>query len=131
MILQYMLKWDIDPLMFHQPNTGTYDTVHSTLGDLIDATLAKYNGMYSLPVVNLSEHEIGQRMAARMAQNNSGVRAQLVPCTSLTISASQPATITLTGVAFGANTKTYSGQSISYVQLGAGQSVTLPAPACN
>src|SRR5206468_10038017 len=33
--LQYLLKWDIDPIMFHQPNLGAYEGDRSLLGNLI------------------------------------------------------------------------------------------------
>src|SRR5206468_2897952 len=38
-LLSYLLKGDIDPLMFHQPNLRAYDGTHTLLGDLLDATL--------------------------------------------------------------------------------------------
>src|SRR5262249_40835843 len=38
MMLTYLLKGDIDPLMFHQPNMRAYDGTHTLLGDLLDAT---------------------------------------------------------------------------------------------
>jgi hypothetical protein len=136
-LLQYLLKWDIDPLMFHQTNTVAYDGVHSLMSDLIGATLAKYNSMVNLPIVNLSQHDLGLQMAQRMAYNNSGVKASMT-CTggattgSMTITTVQPATIPVTGVAYGTNSQneTYGGQAISYIQLAANQSVTLPV-RCN
>jgi hypothetical protein len=116
--------------MFHQPNTGAYDGVHSLMGDLINATLAKYSNMYTLPIVGLAEHNIGLGMAQRMAYNASGVRATLTPCQSITLSASGPARIPITGLNFGADKEVYGGQNISYITLAANQSVTLPAPTC-
>ncbi len=126
--LRYLLKWDLDPLMFHQPNGGAYDGVHSLLSDLIDATLAKYNAMYNLPIRNQMQHEAGARMANRMAYNASGVRATLVVGTGVTLTTTKAATIPVTGIAYGANTETYGGQTISYVTLAAGQTVTLRSP---
>jgi hypothetical protein len=128
--LTYLLKWDIDPLMFHQPNLRAYDGTHSLLSDLTDAVLAKYNRMVDLPIRSISQHEIGIRMAQRMAYNASGVRGSLVPCQSITLTASKPVLVPLTGVSTGANRDTYGGQTISYVQLNANEPVTVPAPAC-
>ncbi|MCB0064120.1 MAG: hypothetical protein KDE19_18480 [Caldilineaceae bacterium] len=128
--LQYLLKWDIDPLMFHQANLGSYDGTHSLLGDLIDATLAKYGQYTTLPIVGISQHDIGIKMAARMAYNASGVRASMIPCQSITITTNKPAVIPMTGLSHGANIEVYGGQSISYVQMGTNQSLTIPAPAC-
>ncbi|MEZ4728934.1 MAG: hypothetical protein R3E79_17515 [Caldilineaceae bacterium] len=131
MWLQYLLKWDIDPLMFHQANLGTHSAGNSLLGDLINATLAKYSAVYNLPILSLPQHEIGVKMAQRMAYNASGVQAFMIPCQSITLTASQPALIPMTGIAYGANTEVYGGQNISYIQMSAGQSLTIPAPACS
>jgi hypothetical protein len=142
-MLQYLLKWDIDPLMFHQANTrnlGTATNPRSLQGDLINATLKKYRSMYNLPILNVSQSEIGRRMADRMAYNSSGVKATLNKseageCT-MTVSTSQPATIPITGPVTGTppgtTTEVYGGQTISYVPLAAGGSapLTLPASAC-
>ena len=125
-MLQYLLKWDLDPLMFHQPNVGAYDGVHSLLGDLINATLAKYSAVYNLPIRNLSQHDIGLKMAARMTYNASGVTGRFVPCTSLTITSPKAVVVPITGVANGTNREVYGGQNISYVTLGAGQTKTIP-----
>jgi hypothetical protein len=142
-MLQYLLKWDIDPLMFHQPNTrnlGTAANPRSLQGDLINATLTKYRSMYSLPILNVSQSEIGKRMADRMAYNKSGVTGAISKSTSgqctMTIStvsqAAIPVTGPVTGVPAGTTTESYGGQTISFVPLSAGQTVplTLPASAC-
>jgi hypothetical protein len=128
--LQYLLKWDIDPLMFHQANTGTYDGTRTLLGDLIDRTLAKYTAVYNLPIRGLAQHDIGLRMADRMAYNVSGVTATLTPCTNIRLTAVRPAVIPVTGIVSGKSVETYGGQPISYITLKANQTVTLPAPAC-
>jgi hypothetical protein len=126
--LSYLLKWDLDPLMFHQSNTRAYSGTQSLLGNLIDATLAKYNRHFSnLPVRNLSEHEVGINMGNRMAYNSSGVRASILLC-SISMTATEPAVVPVTGVAYGANREAYGGQNISYIQLNANQTVSLPAP---
>ncbi len=36
LLLSYLLKGDMDPWMFHQPNLRAYDGVHSLLGDLLE-----------------------------------------------------------------------------------------------
>ena len=110
------------------------------MGDLINATLAKYNRLYNLPIINLSQHDLGGRMANRMVYDNSGVKATLNKsaagqCT-MTVSTVQPATIPVTGPVTGTppgtTTEVYGGQTISYVPLAAGGSapLTLPASAC-
>jgi len=129
MWLSYLLKYDLDPLMFHQPNLRAYDGSHTLLGDLINTTLAKYNRVYNLPLRSPSQHQIGILMARRMAYNTSGVRATLIPGQSITLTTSNAAVIPLTGVAYGNNRETYGGQTISYIKLSANQTLSVPAPA--
>jgi hypothetical protein len=129
-MLKYLLRWDIDPLMFHVPNLRAYDGSHSLFSDLVDATFAKYNSMLNLPTRNLSEHNIGVKMSQRMGYNQAGVTASLVPCTSITVTATKAATVPVTGVASGANREVYGGQNISYLTLAAGQSATIPTTVC-
>jgi hypothetical protein len=124
--LQYLLTWDIDPLMFHQPNLGTYDGVHSLLGDLVEATLSKYSAMYTLPIQNLTQREVGERMANRMAYNASGVVATLYPGRSITLKTVNSAVIPVTGVTYGDHHEVYGGQPISYIAMGANQSLSVP-----
>ncbi len=124
--LRYLLNWDIDPLEFHQPNLRAYDGTHSLLGDLVEATLAKYDALYNLPIRNVGMHQIGGLMANRMAYNASGVTGTWVPCSSITLATSNAALVPVTGLAYGGNTEMYGGQPISYIQLGAGGTTTLP-----
>jgi hypothetical protein len=129
-MLKYMLKWDIDPLMFHIPNVSAYDGVHSLLGDLIDRTLTKYRSVIKLPIRNMTEHAVGLTMTDRMNFDRSGVSASLVPCTSVTLTATRAAKIPFTGVRFGTGAEVYGGQNISHVTLAAGQTVTIPTTVC-
>lgn len=137
MLIQYLLKWDIDPWMFHQANVKAFDSVNSILGDLLRGTMYKYTQLYNVPVTFITQHDIGVKMAERMAYNASGVRATLIPCQSITLSAVNAARIPLTGIAVTGNvgapvsTEVYARQNISYITLSPGQTVTLPAPACN
>ena len=129
-LLKYLLKWDIDPLMFHQPNVRAYDGVHSLLGDLVDSAFTKYQAAMQLSVRNQTEHAVGRKMTDRMNYDQSGTTASLVPCTSVTITAARAARVPVTGVAFGTNREVYGGQNISYIALNAGQSVTIPTTVC-
>ncbi len=130
MILSYLLKFDLDPLMFHQANLRAYDGTKSLFGDLLDATFQKYNSLYKLPIRNQSEHQTGIKMANRMAYNASGVKALVEPCQSMTVWTTKSALVPITGVADGPNQEVYGGQSISYFQIGAGWSTVVMLPAC-
>jgi len=123
-LLSYLLRWDLDPWMFHQANLGRYDGQHSLLGDLLDATMSKYLAVYNLPVRALPEHTIGLLMARRMAYNASGVEGVLTPCEGITLSVSRSAAVPVTGVSVRKAEK-YGGQPISTVQVDPGTPVSL------
>ena len=135
MMLSYLLNGDIDPLMFHQANLRAYDGTRTLLTDLIDATLAKYNRHYTLPIQSPTQEQIGQKMAERMQYNGAGVSARVIPPGaagpgdpgSITITAQKAATVPVTGLKTN-GADVYGGQHISYVKLAAGQSVTIPLP---
>jgi hypothetical protein len=38
LMVSYLARFDLDPLMFHQSNMRAYDGVNSLLGDLLHAT---------------------------------------------------------------------------------------------
>ncbi len=138
MMLSYLLKGDIDPLMFHQANLRAYDGgTRTLLTDLIDRTLEKYGRHYKLPIQSPTQERIGQKMAERMDYNAAGVTAKVIPPGaagpgdpgSVTITAQKAATVTVTGLdasgTSGATVESYGGQNTSYVKLAAGQSVTI------
>lgn len=131
MMLSYLLKYDVDSLMFHQPNLRAYNGKNSLLGDLIEATLAKYEQIFTLPIVNPSQIDTGNIMAARMAYNASGAKATLVlgSPNKITLQTVNAATIPVTGISYGNNAESYGGQKVSNIKLSASQSVTISAPA--
>jgi hypothetical protein len=129
--LTYLLKWDIDPLMFHQANVRAFDGNRSLLSDLIDATLTKYFSLVNLPILGMSQHEIGLKMTQRMKYNASGIKGSLIPCKSITLSTTQSAVIPVTGLARGTRQENYGGQVTSYLQVNQGRPITIAAPACN
>ncbi len=125
MLLSYLLKGDLDPLMFHQSNLRAYDGTHSLLGDLLDATLAKYSALLTLPLVSPSMDLLGQQMAQRMAYNAAGVTATIVPGQSITLQAQRATTVPVTGL-IASGSETYGGQSIAHLTLAANTPLTLP-----
>jgi hypothetical protein len=151
-MLIYLLKGDMDPLMFHQPNMRAYDGVHSTLSDLLDATLAKYNRYFTLPIISdggqpISKGEpfcgddpkctqgamdrLGYHMAKRTDYNAAQVTASLVHNTSITITSDKAVTVPITGLPATTTcpacspVEIYGGQNIIYVTLNPGQPLTL------
>ena len=137
-MLRYLLQGHNRPLMFHEPNLRAYSSGHSLLGDLIDATLAKYSNLVTVPLTSPTQDVLGQKQASRMAYDaafKSGlVSASIVPNTSVVLTAASGLQGTVTIPVTGAKATTasapvtkeqYAGQPITYVTLSAGQSVTL------
>jgi hypothetical protein len=129
-LLGYLLRGDMDPLMFHQPNLKADRNGHSLLSDLLDATLTKYNQSETLPILSPALDEVGAKMAAWMAYNSAGVTASIVPNQSITLSATQNATVPVSGLkpinsTPSVTTETYGGQPISHVTLLAGVPITI------
>jgi len=123
-LVQYMLRGEIDPWMFHQTNLRAYDGVHTLLGDLLDRTLDKYGSLFVLPARSLTHAALGEWMANRMRYNAAGIVASIKPDQgTLTITASQSAVVPVTGLCT-ASSETYGGQCVSHVSLSAGQTVT-------
>lgn len=131
-LLSYLFRWDLDPWMFHEPNTGTYDGRRSLLGDLLDVTLEKYAQAYALPVRNLQQGRVGDLMAERMRYDASGASALLTPCTRIELTTANPAVVPVTGTSVTGKLaarppETYGGQTISTVKApGGGVRLVLP-----
>lgn len=121
--LSYLLNGDLNPLMFHQPNTRAYDGVHSLLGDLINRTTMKYRRLVRFPILSPSMAEVGDKMIARQRYNEAGVAARWVG-DSVVVTASKAATVPITGLRV-PHGETYAGQFIAYVALNAGETRTI------
>jgi hypothetical protein len=126
-MVTYLLKGDLNPLMFHQPNLRAYNGRGSLLGDLIDMTVAKYNGLVTFPIVSPTMHAIGDKMIARQTYNEAGVTATLVPGQGLVISATRAAVVPVTGLNI-VGAEDYAGQRIAYVAVAAGTTRTIRIP---
>lgn len=132
-LLGYLLSGDNDPLMFHIANVHAYDGTHSLMTDLLDATLAKYDALVTLPIASPSFRETGVEQQERAAFDASGVTATYTPCVGTTVRVVTAATVPLTGVSLAAGNSRvehYGGKVISHITLGDGESVTIPDPTC-
>lgn len=107
----------------------------SPLSDPLEATIQKYDSHLNLPIPSPSLDRLGQKMAARLQHNSAGVTAGIVPPSAsssrtITITAQKAATVRVTGLTVrggsGNSSDASAGQTISYINLGAGQSVTPP-----
>jgi len=124
-LLQYLLRGEIDPWMFHESNLRAYDGVHTLLGDLLDRTLDKYGKIFVLPVRSLTLASLGEWTQGRMQYNAAGVEASFVPTDgTLTMTASEAAVVPVTGLCSGGS-EVYGGQCISHVAVAPGETVVL------
>jgi FlgD Ig-like domain len=124
-LLQYLLRGEVDPWMFHQANLRAYDGVHSLLGDLLDRTLDKYGRIFVLPVRSLTLAGLGEWTQNRMAYDAAGIRASFAPSQgTMTITATNAAVVPVTGLCADSS-EVFGGQCIGYVRLEAGQTVVL------
>ena len=135
-MLRYMALFDMDPLMFHQSNLYAYDGTHFLLGELLDATIQKYASYMNLPVLSPTMDKLGERMKQRMTYNGAGLEATWTPGVGLTLTAQKSCVVAISGVKYGASGaidtftagtyRNYGNQFTSYVQVNAGQSVSVP-----
>ena len=138
LLLGFLLKGDISPLMFHQPNLRDYNGQGNTLlGDLLDAVANKYERLYNFPALSPTMNNLAVRLQQRMAYNESGVVATRHADNTLTLTVTKAARIPVTGLVSGGvvsftgttapviSAETYAGQRITYLTLAAGQSVTV------
>jgi hypothetical protein len=127
-----MLKGDMDPQMFHQPNLHAYDGTNSLISDVYNQTFTKYKALYKLPVLSLTLDQLGEGMKARNAYNLAGATGTMVgvgtatPSVAITVPpANQGAVIPVTGLASNGS-ELYGGTPVSHIQIDPGQTVTLP-----
>ncbi len=138
LLLGFLLKGDISPLMFHQPNLRDYNGLGNTLlGDLLDKVADKYEQLYNFPALSPTMNNLAVRLQQRMAYNESGVVATRNADNTVTLTVTKAARIPVTGLVNGGvvsftgttapviTAETYAGQRITYLTLAAGQSVTI------
>ncbi|MEW6636106.1 MAG: hypothetical protein AB1425_04740 [Actinomycetota bacterium] len=123
-LLSYLLKGDINPLMFHQANLRAYDGENTLLGDLLDRTFEKYLEVFELPILSPAMDDLGRRIAARMRYNGAGVQATVSRDGRMRLLSKRSARIPVTGLRVESQER-YGGEYVSYVELEAGEPVTL------
>jgi hypothetical protein len=123
-LLQYLLRGESDPWMFHESNLRAYDGVHFLLGDLLDRTLGKYGSLIVTPIRTLNMVSLGEWTNNRMRYNAAGVRCSIAPQQgTITLTASAAAVVPVTGLCTD-SAEDYGGECISHVSLSPGQTAT-------
>ena len=123
-LLNYMLRGEWYPTMYHQSNLIRYDGNHSLYSDLMDAALTKFSKISNLTVSSLPQTTIGQMMEDRMAFNSAGVTAVYVPGSGISLTAKSAAKVPITGIC-AAGCNAYGGQNISMVPVTPSTSASL------
>jgi hypothetical protein len=129
-LVRFMLRGENDSWMFHQANIRDLGGGESLFSKLIGTVLDKYKARATFPVVSPTMDELARIVQARMTFNASGVSATIEPGPKLTISVTNAAKIPVTGLCTPGAEK-YGSQTISYLNLEAGQSITLSLDDCN
>ncbi len=96
--LQYMLRGEMYPLMFHQANLWRYRDNRTLLTDLLDKVLTKFEAMSRLPVLSVDQSRLGQILTERAGYWNADVTATIWPDDRVTLSAKHDAVVPITGV---------------------------------
>jgi hypothetical protein len=114
------------PLEFHIAETATYDGTNSLFGDLMNETIAKYESLFTLPVLSVNIENIGALLTARAKYNSSGVVGVYTPGVSVVLTATSAAGIPVTGLCSQTSCGTYGGQIQDNVVMTANSTVTIP-----
>ena len=138
LLLSFLLKGDVSPLMFHQPNLRDYNGLGNTLlGDLLNKVADKYERLYNFPALSPTMNVLGTTLTKRMNYNASGVVATRNADNTVTLTVTKAARIPVTGLVNGGvvsftgtvapviTAENYAGQRITYINLAVGQSVTV------
>ena len=137
LLLGFLLKGDVSPLMFHQPNLRDYNGLGNTLlGDLLDKVADKYEKLYNFPALSPTMNVLANTLQQRMSYNASGVVATRNADNTVTLTVTKGARIPVTGLVNGGvvsytgaapviTAENYAGQRITYVTLAAGATVTV------
>ncbi|HVW11325.1 MAG TPA: hypothetical protein VHC90_22220 [Bryobacteraceae bacterium] len=130
LLLLRLLPYEPFPLGFHTSNSVTYDGVHSIMTDLLDATIQKYEKLYTLPVHTLrAMRDIAPVLQTRQSYNASGVTGVYTPGVAVVLKTVNAATIPVTGACSQSVCPLYGGQMQDTVLMQANSSVTLSLSA--
>ncbi len=131
-LLSYLLRYEIYPQMYHQSNLYRYSGSKTLFTDVIDAAFNKFSKISNLPVISLTETDLGRELEAKMAVVTANVQAVLTPGQNLTVTGSSAANVVVTGVCFGTACESYGSQCMSKVPITSGAVTTVPlvAGAC-
>jgi hypothetical protein len=135
----YLLRGDIDPLMFHQPNLANYNAgtgtpAQSLYGDWITAAAGKFLALSRAPIQTLTQRNIAQAMQARGAFNSCGIAATIISTSTgartLQLHTTGACTVPVTGLSAATlgTVETYLGSPLTSIRMNAGSTRSIALP---
>ncbi len=126
-LLNYMLRGELYPVMFHQSNFIRFDKSDMLFTDVVDAAFKKFSDITTLPLVSQSHSDTGRAMERRMAYNQANVNATLYPGSRIEIRATGAATAPVSGICK-TGCESYGGLKVSSIPVTANGVVTVALP---
>jgi len=135
----YLLRGDIDPLMFHQPNLANYNAgttlpPQSLYTDWIEAATGKFLDLSVAPIATLTQRDIAAAMQARGAFNACGITATInysaTGTRTLQLATTGACTVPVTGIsaATAGTVETYLGAPTTSIKMTAGSTRSIALP---
>lgn len=124
-LVQYMLRGEMYPTMYHQANLINYGGGKTLLTDTLEAAFTKFQKISSLPVLSFNQSDLGKKLEDRMALLSANTKATYKPGIGVTITSSGAASAPITGICSGA-CENYGGTNISKISVPANGTVTIP-----
>ncbi|MCC6588324.1 MAG: hypothetical protein IT168_16650 [Bryobacterales bacterium] len=126
-LMGYMLKGEMYPLMFHQGNLYQYREGGSLLTDVADAALRKFTSRMTFPVESWPQSTIGRVLEQRLHMQDAGLKAVWKPGEGVQLTASRDVTVWMTGVC-GDPCERYGDDWQTSVAVTVGEGAKLHAP---
>ena len=124
-LLQYMLRGELYPTMYHQANLINYSGGKTLITDTLDAAFTKFQKLSNLPVLSFNQSDLGKKLEDRMALLSANTNATYKPGIGITITSTGAASAPITGICSGA-CETYGGTQISKISVPANGTVNIP-----
>ena len=124
-LVQYMLRGELYPTMYHQSNLINYGGGKSLLTDTLEAAFTKFQKISGLPVLSFNQSDLGKKLEDRMAFFSGNTKATYKPGIGITITSTGAASAPITGICSSA-CENYGGTNISKIPVPANGTVNIP-----
>ncbi len=129
----YLLRGDIDPLMFHQTNLTNYGGGRSLYADWVSMSAEKFLAVSAEPIQTLQHRDIAAAMQARGALDACGLTATIVESAtgrSLELASTGACVVPVTGLSAPTSgpVETYLGAPTTSIAMAAGSTQTIALP---